>query len=723
MTGIKPRAQQFESRSSIHRSHLITAFAALCLLVIAEFAQGATNGEVGVAWDPVAGAAGYKVHHRNGSDYGAPVLVSGTFAKVSGLQAGVTYSFSAQACEENWTNCGDLSEEITTTIPLADFTASPLSGEVNLTVTFSCLASQGDVLSCDWDFGDGETSTAMQAVHTYTEAGSYTVALTANGEGGAADEEVKTDYIQVTAPPPVEPPPVEPPPVEPPPVEPPPVEPPPVEPPAVEPPAEESACEPFMEDELPMEFGELPVNYQWTPVKLTRCYSDPIVVAKPLSMNDPEDNPYPAVVRIDRTDDEGQIDKAGFRIRKQEWEYLTNEIGNAVQNGVQLADETVSYVVMERGLHVLSNGALVLAGRVETNKTNRFSGENFVTPDMVTEEMIPVTFNRVPVMLAAITSVNEADAVATRLRYITTTGFQVGMEEEENRTQVHATETIDYLALEPSFGLLNGFWYEADRLPDMLTHVAQSLIYRTTLTQPPMVLADMQTTAGGDTANLRWRNRTEVGVDLWVAEEQSKNSEMRHVGESIGYLVIEPTPEEAPTTPPEEEPETPSVCATPCSLWDATTTPSLVTDPDTASVELGMKFRAEVDGLVTGVRFYKGPRNTGTHVGRLWSSSGQLLAQATFTSETASGWQQVDFASPVAIQPNTTYVVSYYAPVAQYSVDEWYFQTDYTNGPLRALADGEDGSNGVYRYGPGGGFPTSTWRSGNYWVDVVFQTE
>jgi hypothetical protein len=136
-----------------------------------------------------------------------------------------------------------------------------------------------------------------------------------------------------------------------------------------------------------------------------------------------------------------------------------------------------------------------------------------------------------------------------------------------------------------------------------------------------------------------------------------------------------------------------------------------------------MKFRAEVDGLVRGVRFYKGPQNTGTHVGRLWSNSGQLLAQATFTSETASGWQQVDFASPVAIQANTTYVISYYTPVGRYSVDEWYFQADYTSGPLRALADGKDGNNGVYRYGPGGGFPTSSWRSGNYWVDVVFQTE
>ena len=43
-----------------------------------------------------------------------------------------------------------------------------------------------------------------------------------------------------------------------------------------------------------------------------------------------------------------------------------------------------------------------------------------------------------------------------------------------------------------------------------------------------------------------------------------------------------------------------------------------------------------------------------------------------------------------------------------------------TNGPLYALQNGESGGNGVYRYGAGGGFPSSTFGSSNYWVDVVF---
>src|SRR5207248_2555269 len=83
------------------------------------------------------------------------------------------------------------------------------------------------------------------------------------------------------------------------------------------------------------------------------------------------------------------------------------------------------------------------------------------------------------------------------------------------------------------------------------------------------------------------------------------------------------------------------------------------TDQDGSSTELGVKFRSDLAGTITGIRFYKGSTNTGTHVGELFSLAGALLASATFTNETASGWQQVTFATPVTIQANTTYVAAY----------------------------------------------------------------
>ena len=169
------------------------------------------------------------------------------------------------------------------------------------------------------------------------------------------------------------------------------------------------------------------------------------------------------------------------------------------------------------------------------------------------------------------------------------------------------------------------------------------------------------------------------------------------------------------TPPPDSE------C--PCSAWGPTAVPALASADDPAAVELGVRFRPSVNGFVTGVRFYKGAANTGTHVGKLWTSGGTLLATAVFSNESASGWQTVTFSSPIAVTANTVYVASYFAPNGGYAVNANYFaSTGMTNGPLYLLRDGEAGGNGLYRYGAGGGFPSSTYQASNYWVDVVFTT-
>ena len=97
-----------------------------------------------------------------------------------------------------------------------------------------------------------------------------------------------------------------------------------------------------------------------------------------------------------------------------------------------------------------------------------------------------------------------------------------------------------------------------------------------------------------------------------------------------------------------------------CNILFTGDTPATITQNDPNSVELGVKFQAATTGTITGIRFYKGPQNTGTHVADLWSATGNLLATATFTNETASGWQQVNFSNPVAITAGTTYVASYH---------------------------------------------------------------
>jgi hypothetical protein len=165
------------------------------------------------------------------------------------------------------------------------------------------------------------------------------------------------------------------------------------------------------------------------------------------------------------------------------------------------------------------------------------------------------------------------------------------------------------------------------------------------------------------------------------------------------------------------------VSCTACTIWAPTATPASASVADSASVELGVKFKADVNGSITGIRFYKGNGNTGTHIGTLWSSTGTKLASATFTGETAGGWQQVSFTTPVPVTAGTVYVASYFAPVGHYAGDGGYFaSTGVDNGPLHALQNGISGGDGVYQYGSTSAFPSNSYNSTNYWVDVVFST-
>ncbi|TAY63797.1 DUF4082 domain-containing protein [Rhizobium ruizarguesonis] len=147
-------------------------------------------------------------------------------------------------------------------------------------------------------------------------------------------------------------------------------------------------------------------------------------------------------------------------------------------------------------------------------------------------------------------------------------------------------------------------------------------------------------------------------------------------------------------------------------------TPAVVNTNDTSAVELGVKFQTSVAGTITGIRFYKGDLDTGTHTGSLWSNTGTKLATLTFTNETASGWQTAYFTSPVSLTVGQTYTASYHTNSGHYSTTISYFTSNVTSGPLTAPASG----NGVYTYGSASLYPTSTYQSTNYWVDVMFTT-
>jgi len=157
------------------------------------------------------------------------------------------------------------------------------------------------------------------------------------------------------------------------------------------------------------------------------------------------------------------------------------------------------------------------------------------------------------------------------------------------------------------------------------------------------------------------------------------------------------------------------------SIWAPSDTPSNPITNDMVPTELGLKFRSDSSGLITGVRVYgAGAANLSSYIGHLWTSSGTLLGGFDLPKTPVSGWQQSIFRTPIPIVANTTYVVSYSVPMFNfYSADPGYFESQgRDNGPLHAPKSADAGGNGVI--GAFGQFPDQPSMATNYWVDVVF---
>ncbi len=549
------------STSSTRQNPIVSAiFTVFCLLTLLT-TQSAVAEQATLAWDAVNHplVAGYELQYGLSSDAYTHSADAGNQLQVTvdGLQVGSTYYFAVRAYNQDRTIWSNFSEQISANIeaPLvADFTASSSSGVAPLTVVFEDL-SNGDVTSRDWDFGDGGASTGQTAVYTYTQEGTYTVSLTVTGPGGSSMES-KANYIAVTVQAPV----------------------------ADFTAGETSGVAPFAvtfsdtssgevttrswdfgggstgtgatvshvyteagtydvmltasgsggadseikpgyitvsaapvipppdpepDPQQPqLEIGELEIDYQWQRIPFEKIFWEPpIVVAKALSAQDAT----PATVRI------RNIDSTGFEIRVQEWDYLYDTHGY----------ETVSYLAMEPGSWQLADGTKIEANRLETNAAKFWESVVFKQP-----------FDINPVVLAAVNTEHEVDAVITRLKNIDVEQFQVRMYEQEINSKSHAVETISYIAWEPSTGTLDGVPFEVGMTPNKVKHKPYAIDYQSAFSVPPMFLADMQTTDGADTSNVRCRGNSANGIEVWIQEEQSKNSEMRHTTETIGYMSI-----------------------------------------------------------------------------------------------------------------------------------------------------------------------------------------
>ncbi len=112
-------------------------------------------------------------------------LVSHTYTAIG------TYTATLTVDDGNGgTDTETVTISVTNTAPDASFTATPVNGPPPLVTTFDASASNdpnGDNLTYNWDFGDGNTGTGVTTNHTYTAIGTYTATLTVDDGNGGTD--------------------------------------------------------------------------------------------------------------------------------------------------------------------------------------------------------------------------------------------------------------------------------------------------------------------------------------------------------------------------------------------------------------------------------------------------------------------------------------------------------------------------------------------------------
>ncbi len=80
--------------------------------------------------------------------------------------------------------------------------------------------------------------------------------------------------------------------------------------------------------------------------------------------------------------------------------------------------------------------------------------------------------------------------------------------------------------------------------------------------------------------------------------------EQRQLGEPVGR-----------TDPHGDAPTAPD------AVFFGSAKPQVINTADTDPIELGVQFQSSTAGTISGIRFYKGSQDMGTHTGTLWSST------------------------------------------------------------------------------------------------------
>lgn len=220
------------------------------------------------------------------------------------------------------------------------------------------------------------------------------------------------------------------------------------------------------------------------------------------------------VIRVVDTQTNADGDVVSFDVIMEEWEYL---------DGAHPATETINWIAIEEGVHTLSDGRVIEAGTVSTNPG---SGNTAVN--------LNGSFTDAPVVMTSVMSNNDTTTVDSDPLNITSSGFNIQMQEEEAQNDDHASETVGYIAIQGGGSSANG----TANTYGNLDHTTDTFSLGDTFNDA-IVIGETQTINGGNPGTVEIDGQTNSTVNMHFEEEQSWDNELNHIDETVGIVAFE----------------------------------------------------------------------------------------------------------------------------------------------------------------------------------------
>jgi hypothetical protein len=216
------------------------------------------------------------------------------------------------------------------------------------------------------------------------------------------------------------------------------------------------------------------------------------------------------------------LGKSSFEFRLDTWNYLKNPVFKNT--------DTVAYVTLPGPGVYNFKGITAIAGNIN-DISHDWKKVNFAVP-----------FKETPVVFVTQITSHCDSTTSIRIRNVTSSGFEVQLQYEADITPPNSGENIDYIALTPGKGIVNGRKIEVGRTSNATVgdfFGFARIDFGQQYTKPAFFGA-MQTESDGIASALRIKRRGADFTEVFKEKETSKSSDAV-AKETVGWMVLETT--------------------------------------------------------------------------------------------------------------------------------------------------------------------------------------